>query len=592
MIRPRTLRRLLSSMALVGSLLLAPVTLATTANPSTNIPPDPNFDETCVESNGVVVQGYCSYDARSGDWIVATPQRENAALQAINVARSQEGIGPLVLPDNWAKLTADEQQFVLVNLERIARGLPPLVALAAPLDQLALLGAEAGTDPVPTGWTGYNTGSNWAAEGQVAIALYAYMYEDGWGGSASLTPNLACTSPVAPGCWGHRDNILGDYGNSGLMGAADLPARGSGTGSSTQLFVAYDGPPVPLVYTWEQALLAGAAGEGADPSVPPASVWAFSDLNSVPWAAAAVSFLADAGIVQGTSENTFSPNTPLTLEQWVVLLARALNWSPAPASAAAVPGSAAWAASSMALAASLGLLPAGLSPTADLDRAVATWMLVRALGLPSTGAVAPFSDLAGLPASQQQAIATAAADGMVEGVGGGAFDPSGGLTRADAAVVLLRAILLKARSGSWMLGGKTLTATQLPAGGEWVYRWGDLTLVASGANPVLLAVGPDWGSDAILVSTQGQWWSGAVDWQSASGVWPAGARRYGAAVMSLWPAGGESGPALFQPTVHLAVYGPDDVQYLLPGAGSWVQGPEGLFTSAALTAYAAIGSAE
>ena len=40
-------------------------------------------------------------------------------------------------------------------------------------------------------------------------ADYMWMYEDGWGGSSSSTPNLACTFAGALGCWGHRDQLLG-----------------------------------------------------------------------------------------------------------------------------------------------------------------------------------------------------------------------------------------------------------------------------------------------------------------------------------------------------------------------------------------------
>ena len=68
------------------------------------------------------------------------------------------------------------------------------------------------------------------------------MYEDGWGGNSSLTPNLACTFGRALGCWGHRDQLLGYDGtyNFGVglhcttceMGTGFAVVHGTGTFTS------------------------------------------------------------------------------------------------------------------------------------------------------------------------------------------------------------------------------------------------------------------------------------------------------------------------------------------------------------------------
>lgn len=567
---------------LVAGLLGAPVALAAPSNPTSNVPPSPNFDATCVWQNGQVVAGYCAYNPTSGQWTFATAAREQAARMAIDNARAAEGLGPLILPSNWDVLTADEQQFVLVNLERIARGLPPLVGLAQGLDTLALDGAQARTDPSPAGaWTAYATGSNWAGESQVAAAMYAYMYMDGWGGSTASTPNLACTGPDASGCWGHRENILGDYGTSGLMGAADL------AGSSAQLFVAYDGPPVPLVYTWSQALEAGAGGAsllGGEAGLP------FADLTQALWASIPVTALARAGVIDGTAPGTFSPGLPLTLEQWVTLLGRTLDWPQVPSGASTASSADAWAAAAMAAAAARGILPDGVAATAALDRAQATSILVRAMGLPPASGSAPFSDIGGLSTADQQAITQAWSAGLVNGIGGGLFDPSGGLTRAQAATLLFRAALFGVRSGSMTtIGGQPASATQLP-GDLFSYTLAaDTILVGPDGSPLLLYSGPAWGPDTALVFSQGQYWSGHALWQPApSASWPTGAVRYGAAALQLWPAGQQVGPALFQTTVQFADFGGSDVQFLPPGGTKWQTGAPALLSGAALVADMAL----
>ena len=47
-------------------------------------------------------------------------------LEAINAARADEGVGPIELPSNWRVLTVPQQLFVTVDMERVARGLPPV----------------------------------------------------------------------------------------------------------------------------------------------------------------------------------------------------------------------------------------------------------------------------------------------------------------------------------------------------------------------------------------------------------------------------------------------------------------------------------
>jgi uncharacterized protein YkwD len=51
---------------------------------------------------------------------------EEAAIEAINHARADEGLPALHLPDNYWQLSPPQQQFTLVNLERTSRGLAPL----------------------------------------------------------------------------------------------------------------------------------------------------------------------------------------------------------------------------------------------------------------------------------------------------------------------------------------------------------------------------------------------------------------------------------------------------------------------------------
>jgi hypothetical protein len=144
-------------------------------------------------------------------------------LAEIDQARRAEGLGPMALPTDYPHLPAPEQILVVTNSERGSRGLPTFAGLTARLNYYAEAGARAHEDPSdPTSaWA-----SNWAGTSDPLEADFLWMYDDGPGGT-----NLDCTTPAAGGCWGHRQNILGDYGPHPEMGAAVY-----GTGSATQLF--------------------------------------------------------------------------------------------------------------------------------------------------------------------------------------------------------------------------------------------------------------------------------------------------------------------------------------------------------------------
>ena len=67
--------------------------------------------------------------------------------------------------------------------------------------------------------------------------------------------------------------------------------------------------------------------EDADvsPDAPAVSAPEFADLGAHAWAADAIGALAEAGIIKGTSENTFSPAANITRADFAILLVRAFN---------------------------------------------------------------------------------------------------------------------------------------------------------------------------------------------------------------------------------------------------------------------------
>jgi hypothetical protein len=177
-------------------------------------------------------------DTANAEWGIAN----------INACRAVEGVGPLTLPSNWSALTAVDQGFVLINLERVNRGLPAIVGLSASLNQLAASGAANGDDP-PFPARGFGGGGGiWAGAASVTAADYMWMYDDGANG---LDPNLACPQAGAPGCWMHRDIILWKQGGALVAGGGFAGSPGDGS----YAYLVLDGySTAGLTFSWAHEL--------------------------------------------------------------------------------------------------------------------------------------------------------------------------------------------------------------------------------------------------------------------------------------------------------------------------------------------------
>jgi hypothetical protein len=195
----------------------------------------------------------------------------NYILSAINNARAIEGVRPMVLPTNWFSLSVPEQLFVIADLERTARGLPPYLGINATLSANAQHAAASDADPsIAAGFPMANDaqgsagfGGAWSGGFSVLAADYIWMYDDTWGGSVAKTSNIACTSAGAAGCWAHRDELLGsDPGyNQGVgLGCTTCEmgtgfAMVNGNASYADLIEIPKGSLPPMSFTWANNVL-------------------------------------------------------------------------------------------------------------------------------------------------------------------------------------------------------------------------------------------------------------------------------------------------------------------------------------------------
>lgn len=144
----------------------------------------------------------------------------------------------------------------------------------------------------------------------------------------------------------------------------------------------------------------------------------FSDVPPGYWAYNAIEDLAARGIVSGVGGGEFLPASPLTRAQFAALLVRAENWTGSPGPSFADVPSGAWFTAVVTAAAGQDVVqgtgPDTFSPDAPITRAQAAVILVRTLGL---NHVADDEAKAALPYSDAASIPSWAVGGVAVATG-------------------------------------------------------------------------------------------------------------------------------------------------------------------------------
>jgi len=212
------------------------------------------------------------------------PHTVTNELANINHAHQLEDVPPVALPSNWGQLTAAQQLFVIVNLERTSRGLAPVTLLSQTASQCAYVAASEYTDPAPTlpgcqammaygPPLAYSGALGDAGSGPGPLFVdYEWMYLDG-PGAAGI--NADCMNGVTWGCWDHRNGLLLIQSSTeSVMGAATSNARYLGAAAVAIEWLPSTASASQLgsVFTWaqEEPFLqtpnASTPGVGSNPS--------------------------------------------------------------------------------------------------------------------------------------------------------------------------------------------------------------------------------------------------------------------------------------------------------------------------------------
>jgi hypothetical protein len=184
----------------------------------------------------------------------------NASVSYLNQARASLGQPPYALPSNFTSLSPPQQDLVLTNLDRVLYSLPPITGLTDALNRDATAALASDSDPTPStsDWYGYTSNAAWG-NANIVLAYEGWMYDDGPGSG-----NVDCTTSNPGGCWGHRHDILWQFGPGALAMGAAAGVDSSGNASYTMLLMQGSPSYNPIYsYTWAQAVASGAGGPGS-----------------------------------------------------------------------------------------------------------------------------------------------------------------------------------------------------------------------------------------------------------------------------------------------------------------------------------------
>lgn len=178
----------------------------------------------------------------------------------------------------------------------------------------------------------------------------------------------------------------------------------------------------------------------------------FPDVPGQHWASASIHKLAAKLIINGKEAGRYVPSDAVTRAEFAALIVRSLGLQPAAGSGGfSDVGSAAWYAPAIRTAQANGLIngyeDGRFRPDQTVTRQEMAAILMKAISFTGTEAEAgssaqPFKDSAAISGWAQQAVAQAAASGIVQGTPDGQFLPQANATRAEAAVMLGKTLQL------------------------------------------------------------------------------------------------------------------------------------------------------
>lgn len=230
---------------------------------------------------------------------------------------------------------------------------------------------------------------------------------------------------------------------NGALNTTPIGGGGGGAGGSSTI----DKPSTPGA---SMGIVSDVEIKPAEPVNPvqPDPVEGFTDLVNAEWSREAVEYLAEAGVINGKSENSFAPNDAVTREEGAKIIVAAFNLLGDAECDFADVSSDRWSYAYIAAAVEAGIITGygeEFGPTDTMTREQAATIIFRAaekITLELSGEKSEFTDEADTSDWAADAIAHLAADGVINGMGDGTFAPKATLTRAQLAQLVYNVLVM------------------------------------------------------------------------------------------------------------------------------------------------------
>ena len=161
------------------------------------------------------------------------------------------------------------------------------------------------------------------------------------------------------------------------------------------------------------------------------------------WAEASIKALVDKGAIAGYPDHTFQPNRTITRAEFAKVLVKAFELEAKDGKVFEDTASH-WAKDDIATANAHGIIKGysdqKFGPNDLITREQVAVMVTRAANLTASDQAPVFTDSAEISDWAQEAVASAAEAGIINGYPDGSFQPQGNATRAEAATIIMRAI--------------------------------------------------------------------------------------------------------------------------------------------------------
>jgi len=184
----------------------------------------------------------------------------------------------------------------------------------------------------------------------------------------------------------------------------------------------------------------------------------FSDTKGVPWAEEAIENLAGMGIIKGVSGTLFKPGNTITKAEFAAIVVRAFGLETAPVGSLADVKYDKWYYREVMIAENFGIISGDKDnrfypekPVTREEMAVMVFRALQASGRKFTvhdnSVLEKYIDKQNISPNAVSAMAVLVGEGIIEGLQGNTIGPKYTATRAQAAVIIYRA-LMKTEPGS------------------------------------------------------------------------------------------------------------------------------------------------